>query len=196
MDNEYVSFNILAHLLGKLLLPNSTADKYEVDTPNILAILFAVSPFFTRNILKNLPPEITLIINNISGLNFIDSGHKIIAGTGMNVYNILDELELKKLGVDAVIFSQEIIDNSPTRYHFTKGHVALMHFAHCPFKTLFNNDCAQCKFSENLVLTAQNGHQYFIKRTQISQCYFTMYASTKRERNCGNFGNVVDLRFD
>ena len=148
------------------------------------------------NIIKNLPPEITLIINNISGLNFVNSGHKIIAGTSMNVYNILDELELKKLGVDAVIFSQEIIDNSPTRYHFTKGHIALMHFAHCPFKTLFNNDCAQCKFSENLVLTAQNGHQYFIKRTQISQCYFTMYASTKREKNCGNFGNVVDLRFD
>lgn len=146
-------------------------------------------------IINNLNENITLIINNISGLIFANKKHKIIAGTGLNVHNNLAANELYKLGVNNIIFSKEIENRNNNFYHFTYGHTALMHFAHCPFKTLFNNKCLDCKFSNNLIITAQNGHKFFIKRTNISQCYFTMYADKLIDKRKNEFGNLIDLRF-
>ena len=170
--------------------------KIRKNTALVLPVIANENDYkILQNLVSNLPPKTALIINNISGLDFVKSGHEIIAGTEMNVYNNLDEAELRRLGVAAVISSKEIAAASPTRYNFTSGHLALMHFAHCPFKTLFNNDCAQCRFSPNLTLEAQNGHRYFIARKRISQCYFTLYSTTKRDRPLPR-GNVIDLRFD
>ena len=146
-------------------------------------------------IISILDENIILIINNISGLFFANKNRKIIAGTGLNVYNNLAASELYKLGSSEIIFSKEINSPNDNFYHFTYGHTALMHFAHCPFKTLFNNKCADCKFAENLTFTAQNGHKFFIKRTNISQCYFTMYAEKIIDKRKSYFGNFIDLRF-
>lgn len=146
-------------------------------------------------IVDNLNENIIIIINNISGLIFANKKHRIIAGIGLNIHNDLAASEMYKLGVDKIIFSKEIKAQNDNYYHFTYGHIALMHFAHCPFKTLFNNKCSNCQFSENLTLLAQNGHSYFIKRSIISQCYFTMYTKNIIDKRKAKIGNVIDLRF-
>lgn len=176
---------------------NSLIEKAKSKTKNIALTLPIISNYkdfdILDEIITNLDKDIALIINNISGLKYANNGRKIIAGTGMNVYNNLSAFILKEMGVDAIIFSKEISSQNGF-YKFAYGKNSLMTFAHCPFKTLFNNDCTQCKFNNNLELYGEDGRKYEIHRTVISQCYFTLYSKTIQDKRNGN-GDVCDLRF-
>ncbi len=144
-------------------------------------------------IIEKIPVNIPLVINNLSGLIFANSGHEIIAGLGMNVHNIFDAEILRSLGVNEIILSKEINEICNNFYQFAYGKHSLMTFAHCPFKTLFKNTCANCKYSKNLKLKSNDGHGYDIRRTILSQCYFTLN-SNKMFKKIKKSKNLIDLR--
>lgn len=146
-------------------------------------------------IVENLPSKIYLIVNNISGLIFANKGHKIVAGLGLNIYNDLAVHELKNLGVDYFIFSKEFMPKNGDYITYSFGHQELMYFAHCPYKTPFQNDCKNCKFSKDLVLRGDDNKTYKIERTTISQCYFTLL-SNRLTNKTKAIKNLIDLRFE
>ena len=146
-------------------------------------------------IVENLPTEIYLIVNNISGLIFANKVHKIVAGLGLNIYNDLTVNELKNLGADYFIFSKEFMPKNDDFITYSFGHQELMYFAHCPYKTLFQNDCKNCKFCKDLVLRGDDNKTYKIERTTISQCYFALL-SNRLTNKIKSSKNLIDLRFE
>ena len=125
------------------------------------------------DIVSTLPQSLPIIINNIYGLKY-GNLHKLIAGLDMNVYNRHSIQCLQNLGVNEFVWSKEVAKSVENVYEFTYGHHELMHFCHCPFKTLYQNTCSKCSFSKNLSIVGQNGHKFNITRHNISQCYFTL----------------------
>ena len=75
---------------------NSFIEKVKSKTKNIALTLPIISNYkdfeILDEIIKHLNNDIALIINNISGLKYANTGRKIIAGTGMNVFNNLSAL--------------------------------------------------------------------------------------------------------
>lgn len=118
----------------------------------------------------------TLVSENIYGLYFSQKGYEVIAGQGHNVANALAVSALKHLGATAVIPSLEYPDMQSGALPILKTEetLPLMTFAHCPFKTLFGNDCSRCTYKNGLTLS-RAGKKYSIRRTKLSQCYFSLY---------------------
>ena len=203
-NNELDKINILENDLLAFQPENwnlenikNTLDKLNNYTNNLALVLPTIANQndlkIIDEIIKKLDNNIYLILGNIYGLKYTNT-HKLIAGIDMNIYNKYSILNLQNLGVKQFIWSKEIKSNLNEVYEFTYGHQALMHLAHCPFKTLFNNSCANCKFNKNLVYKANNGEKYEIHRTKITKCYFTLYQNklTNKIKSCNN---VLDLRY-
>ncbi len=144
-----------------------------------------------NEIIENLDPKTDgLFINNIYGLFYLKKHFKIIANFTLNISNIYALSHMKELGVFDVVQS---IEKAPlgNQLQFC-GRPVLMTFTHCPFKTIFDYDsCKSCKFKENLKYIAQNGDQFEIRRTKISNCYFELLGDEIKS-NSQNF--VKDLR--
>ena len=144
-------------------------------------------------IVQKIDKNVYLVINNLYGLKYANS-HNLIAGVDLNIYNKFAVLSLQNYGVAQFVWSKELKPKLENVYEFTYGHQALMHFAHCPFKTLFENTCANCKFGNNLIYKGNNDEKYEIHRTKISQCYFTLYQN-KLTNKIKMKLNYIDLRF-
>ncbi|MDD4839876.1 MAG: U32 family peptidase [Clostridia bacterium] len=157
---------------------------------------------YIENSLKSLTESGTvfeyLVSNNIYGLYFKNSGYKIIAGFGQNVFNNLATSELEILGASIVVPSVELkliekksnslksnVDAN-TEYEFSSllpicemqnFRLPLMTFAHCPFKTLNENPCKNCSFVNNTLAYNIYNKQYEIHRVKLAQCYFVLNKS-------------------
>lgn len=127
--------------------------------------------------LASLPRIKTLICENIYGLYYVRKGYTIIAGQGHNIANTFAVSELKDLGVSGYIPSLEYPDfkaaDTLERYCVNRN-LPLMTFTHCPYKTMFDNDCDKCSFKGDMTLQREK-HVYKVRRTTISQCYFALY---------------------
>lgn len=145
-----------------------------------------------KNIIDILPATTPLLVENAYGLS-LGSAHPLIAGTGMNIYNSYTVAALQKLGVGHFVWSKEVPSPHSEAYQFAFGRQTLMHFAHCPFKTLWQNTCTNCHFAENLTFRGQDSREYRILRHKITQCYFTLLAenATKKEKIDRKY---IDLR--
>lgn len=125
-------------------------------------------------------PKLTLIANNIYGLYYLDS-HNVIAGIGLNVFNDFTKDYLTKLGASAVLMSieQEFdrMQDTHNMFVYSLGYLPLMTFAHCPYKTIYKNTCATCKFQKGLNYTDVLHNSYPIRRYQVGQCYFELLHS-------------------
>ncbi len=143
-------------------------------------------------IVKNLGDDVPLLVQNAYGIE-LGKGHRLIAGTDMNIYNHFSIRALQDLGVDEFVWSKEIVCSDPAVYEYAYGHQILMYFAHCPYKTLWKNTCKNCRYSPNLILRDEAGKEYRILRHRISQCYFTLFANelTKKEKIKKKY---IDLR--
>lgn len=118
----------------------------------------------------------TLVSENIYGLYFSEKGYNVLAGQGHNAANFMTVYALKSLGAAAVIPSLEYPDmqsDGALPVLEAKSALPLMTFAHCPFKTLFGNDCAHCSYKNGLTLT-RGGKRYNVRRTIVSRCYFSL----------------------
>lgn len=193
-DNDILAIEPIVYSKQNVL---KVIESARHKSKNIALVLPIIANYKDQKIIDeivdNIDNNIALIINNTWGLKYIKT-HKIIAGLGMNVHNLLCANTLKEMGVSDIIFSKEITHNYAGFYHFTFGKHSLMTFVHCPFKTLFNNECKQCKFSKNLKIQGENGRVYEVHRTTISQCYFTLYSNAITNKQTGT-GDVLDLRF-
>lgn len=133
------------------------------------------------DIIASLPKGIPLLINNAYGLKYASENY-LIAGTEMNVYNSYSVASLLSLGVKEFVWSVETECKINNIYQFAYGRHTLMHFAHCPYKTIFGNNCQNCTYQPGLMLQAQDNKTYRVLRHQISQCYFTLFAQDLTEK--------------
>ncbi len=128
-----------------------------------------------QKIVDSLPKSTPLLVQNAYGIE-LGKGHYLIAGTDMNIYNHYSVAALQNLGINEFVWSKEIAANDTSVFEYAYGHQVLMYFAHCPYKTLWQNTCKNCRYSVKLNLLDQAGKSYRILRHRISQCYFTLFA--------------------
>lgn len=130
-----------------------------------------------EKLLADAPCVKTLVSHNIYGLYFADKGYDVVAGQGHNVANGYAVLFAKELGAKGYEPSMEYKDfpapDCLARYSPSKD-IALMTFAHCPYKTLYGNDCGACKYKGDLSLSREK-HSYVVKRVRVADCYFGLY---------------------
>lgn len=118
--------------------------------------------------------NIYLFGENIYSLYYLEKGYKVVCGYQINLYNSITANLLSCLGVEACVRSIEQIENgiiANNLHEFVFGKVNLMHFVHCPFKTIFKNNCDNCYANKRLEYSL-NGNKYYIYRYKISKCYF------------------------
>ncbi len=127
--------------------------------------------------LSELPKVHTLVSENIYGLYFVQKGYNVIVGQGHNVANAFSVKCAKDLGAKGYVPSMEYPNFSSegeiARYSASED-IALMTFAHCPYKTICDSDCAKCRYSGDVSLVREK-HAYKIRRSRLSQCYFALY---------------------
>lgn len=121
----------------------------------------------------------TLVSENIYGLHFVREGYSVIAGAGHNIANDRAAAECEALGATAVIAGEDcksgLSEDADVTLCNIENELPLMTFAHCPYKTLFGNDCAHCSFKPGLTLKRER-HTYSVRRIKASRCYFGLYA--------------------
>ena len=148
-------------MLGELGL---SADKVALQLPIIangkdLAVI--------EKLLSELKEIKTLVSENIYGFEFVEKGYKVVAGAGHNALNKFAYSALNRLGASEVLPSVESGD------FYYEGELPLMTFAHCPYKTLFGNDCAHCTYRDGLTLSREK-RKYSVVRTKVHDCYFSL----------------------
>lgn len=120
----------------------------------------------------------TLVSENIYGLYFAGLGYSVIAGAGHNITNDYAAEECAELGASAVVASVEfkrgLSEGVSASLCDIRDELPLMTFTHCPYKTLFGNDCAHCTYKEGLILRRER-HKYRVRRIRLSRCYFGLY---------------------
>lgn len=123
--------------------------------------------------------DITMLVSeNIYGLYFARKGYRVIVGQGHNVANLYAMRAVKVLGADYVVPSLEYPNGISGPLVSVDKDIPLMTFAHCPYKTLFGNDCAHCSYKAGLTLL-RAGKKYRVRRIRLSQCYFALYPIEK-----------------
>ena len=183
-DFDYVVFAPKKFVETKIIaILCELKEKFALNLPTILNHNDKV---VLENILKKLPKNITLFSNNIYGLEYANK-YNVIASPLMNIKNKYSLLMLNYMNTNVVCASVEANENFTTKYNLTSfvdGEFPLMTFAHCPFKTIFNNTCEKCSYNPNLTLTNKNLGIYHIKRNVIFNCYFelTKHISTKKSK--------------
>lgn len=127
--------------------------------------------------LSELPKIRTLVSENIYGLHFVQKGYNVIVGQGHNIANVFAAECAKDLGAGGYVPSLEyrgfLAKKDILRYCVSED-IPLMTFAHCPYKTLYGNDCGKCSFKDDMILQREK-HTYRIRRNKLSQCYFALY---------------------
>ena len=130
-----------------VLFPDSYDDreKIETETRAIREDKYLYVPAFLREddvkIIEELLPLFDgVYADGLSGLEIADkASKKVIVGTGFNVFNSADVCELKKRGINDIVFSKELSLReaekiSGSGYLFTFGRIRLAEFLYCPFK--------------------------------------------------------------
>ena len=125
-------------------------------------------------------PYIYLLASNIGVLSYIDKGIKVIASCYLNIISSYAKTSYYHLGVRGVMMSLEtsknILDINKDTYYYSLGYNTLMNFAHCPYKTIYNNECSSCRFDDKLKYQDEK-NTYTMRRISSSTCHFEMLSS-------------------
>ena len=175
--NNYCNFN--ANLLEKSKLKN------------IALFLPVITNFedkkIINKIIKTLPKETLLFVNNIGGLyHKIYNNKNIIVSPLLNIKNKFAIMQLNELGINQICASIESnieFANNHSLSIFEYGNFPLMTFAHCPYIANFENNCSSCKCDDKLTYTSQSKQTYKIKKSKISKCYFYLMKNISN-KNC------------
>lgn len=145
--------------------------------------------------------DIAIMINNIYGLDYIQLGVNIIAGTNMNIANGYAVASFKNMDVNDIVFSSEKWSSREVgTYKLGSGRKVLMTMAHCPSVTLTeqgcssikgDNTCSSCKYQGQMTLYNDN-NSYGIRRYKVKNCYFELIDEYREDNQ--TTGVVVDLR--
>ena len=125
-------------------------------------------------------PYIYLLASNIGVISYIDKGIKVIASCYLNIISSYAKASYYHLGVSGVMMSLEtsknILDINKDTYYYSLGYNTLMNFAHCPYKTIYNNECSSCRFDDKLKYQDEK-NTYTMRRISSSTCHFEMLSS-------------------
>lgn len=127
------------------------------------------------------------VANNVYALDY--KNVRLWAGAGLNIVNDYALSEVKRLGCERVIGSVEKWCGRTAGTLKLSSNV-LMTLAHCPYKTLYANDCVDCRCNNSLTLKSNNS-SYRIVRQKISNCYFELIENRPVSNGAGI---VSDLR--
>lgn len=133
-----------------------------------------------------------IVANNYAHLQWVKS-YKTIAGLGLNVYNDYTAAALMKLGCEHIIWSLEKQQAANCGSVLVSGYPALMTLCHCPVRTIYDNDCAGCRYHTSLIYEDEKHNRYGIRRIKIKHCYFELFSEEKYEK-VTNAGKIYDLR--
>ena len=149
---------------------------------------------FIDKILNTLPKNIWIYASNIGDLLYAQKGYNVIASPLLNTRNSYAIKCLNTLGITTICASIESdieFAKSNNLVWFERGNFPLMTFAHCPYKAIFDNTCDNCKCNNNLSYSS-NDKVYFVKRTKLSNCYFSLNKQLEREKLKFNITNLCD----
>ena len=136
--------------------------------------------------------KLGIVANNYAHLQWVKR-YKTIAGLGLNIYNDYTAAALFKLGCENIIWSLERQQVANCGSVFVSGYPALMTLCHCPVRTIYDNDCASCRYNTNLIYEDEKHNRYGIRRIKIKHCYFELFSEEKYEK-ATNAGKIYDLR--
>lgn len=156
-------------------------DEYDLDETEVALGLPIIANgkdiAVIEKLLADMPKIKTLVSHNVYGLYFARKGYEIVAGQGHNIANGYAVLAAEQLGAHAYEPSLEYRDfaahDTIKRYAPSKD-IALMTFAHCPYKTIYGNDCKNCRYKGDISVSREK-RSYVIKRTRVAGCYFGLY---------------------
>lgn len=156
-------------------------DEYDLDESEVALGLPIIANgkdiAAIEKLLADMPKIKTLVSHNVYGLYFAKKGYEIVAGQGHNIANGYAVLAAEQLGAHAYESSLEYRDfaahDTIKRYAPSKD-IALMTFAHCPYKTIYGNDCKNCRYKGDISVSREK-RSYVIKRTRVAGCYFGLY---------------------
>lgn len=156
-------------------------DEYDLDESEVALGLPIIANgkdiAAIEKLLADMPKIKTLVSHNVYGLYFAKKSYEIVAGQGHNIANGYAVLAAEQLGAHAYEASLEYRDfaahDTIKRYASSKD-IALMTFAHCPYKTIYGNDCKNCRYKGDISVSREK-RSYVIKRTRVAGCYFGLY---------------------
>lgn len=137
-------------------------------------------------------PNIALMAENIYGLDYLNDGFEVLAGSNMNITNDYTLTCLKSFGVQDMVGSIERwCQPLGGLFRITTGNLVLMTFAHCPYKTIMGSTCGACKYAGAIKLNG-GGNDYNLRRYRVAKCYYELVDSVKTDLKGTN--EVHDLR--
>lgn len=176
-----------------IIAPNNYCDFKSCNKLNIQKNSALFLPVITNfddkkiinNIINSLPSTHPLFVNNIGGIYYkIYQAHDVIISPLLNIKNKYAIICLNEFGITKICSSieanKQFIEENNLIY-FSSGNFPLMTFAHCPYKTVYENNCQNCKFDEKLSYTSESNQEYKIKRTKIANCYFYLMKNINKE---------------
>lgn len=122
---------------------------------------------------------------------------EIIVGTGLNVFNSIDLIELNSFGIDYknIVLSKELslteMDKFPKECkRFILGNIALMDLIYCPF----GKNCNSCPVNGKILLKDEENRVFKVKRYKLSSCRFIVYnAFDLIPKSIGDYGALFDF---
>ncbi len=101
-----------------------------------------------------------------------------IVGTTLNISNTLSSRVL--FDADAIVYTHEVGISPITEGHtFQSGRLALMHFYHCPNRTVTEKDCFNCKAKGQPLIYESEGRSFPVRAIKADRCYYTLYADKR-----------------
>lgn len=136
--------------------------------------------------------QIGVVANNYGHLRWVKQ-YPTIAGWGLNIYNRHTAAVLIKLGCKNLIWSLEKNPAGTGGSALVSGYPALMTLCHCPIQTVYNSNCTQCRYREDLVYQDEKHNRYRLRRIKIQHCYFELFSEQSYEK-ATQTGKIYDLR--
>ena len=144
--------------------------------------------------LYNTYKDMVLLGNNLSSIYYSLNSKNVIVSNNLNSissYSLMSYRELNVLNVvSSIESSRKYLNSNEDIYSYTIGYPVVMNFAHCPYKTVYKNDCNNCSYDGSLSYSSMK-----IRRYRQSLCAFEMLYSkpinlTKELNN----PKLIDLR--
>ncbi len=128
--------------------------------------------------------KVGLVCHNVSHAQLAKKfALNYIAGSGLNIFN--DYIASFFDDADTFVYSMELslkeisAFRNKTGLIFVDGGITLMKMLHCPYKSIYRCDCADCKANNELIYRDELGNEFNIRRRRDGKCSFELINGKK-----------------
>ena len=128
--------------------------------------------------------RVGLVCHNVSHVQLAKKfALKYIAGSGLNIFN--DYIASLFDDADTFVYSAELTLKEISAFRnkggliFVDGDITLMQMLHCPYKSIYRCDCADCKANNELIYRDELGNEFNIRRRRDGKCSFELINGKK-----------------